>query len=180
MSNTEAVRRYKEHNLEKVRERQRETMRRRRASRPDDVREGKRASRIRHLEESRAKDRAYYEANAEKRREAERLRRAANPEISRQRRIANPEQAAHYNHLRRARKGQVLGIQRFLWWDVCAICRRDLDSTPWPHANAVTVGHEPPLSRALGLLVVERPEHWRCNRSKGKRLDSEMAVAQRV
>lgn len=62
----------------------------------------------------------------------------------------------------------------------CAICLAPLTDEVFPHPLATTIGHEPPLVvvRRLSLTrVVERPEHWECNRAKGVKTDAEMRAA---
>lgn len=57
----------------------------------------------------------------------------------------------------------------------CGVCRLPLvPDAPRRSRLMTTVGHEPPISRAL-LYTVERPEHLHCNWSKGNRLDSELS-----
>lgn len=84
----------------------------------------------------------------------------------------NPDKAVAKSALRRARKAnlEVASLKA----DVCGVCRLPLvPDAPRRSRLMTTVGHEPPISRAL-LYSVERPEHLYCNWSKGNRLDSEL------
>lgn len=86
------------------------------------------------------------------------------------------------DNLRRARLAGVADkIVRLDMNGPCGVCGEQIDPNerhqPGGLQNplAVTVGHEPPLSRAqAGDVIYERPEHWRCNWEKGDRTDDEL------
>lgn len=61
----------------------------------------------------------------------------------------------------------------------CGVCQRPLTKKRFPHPMSTTIGHEPPLataSRDGWIVVVERPEHYRCNLAKGIKTDAELAA----
>jgi len=86
----------------------------------------------------------------------------------------NPDKVVASSAARRARRARVEVAPTDA--SVCAVCRLPLvPDAPRRSRLMTTVGHEPPLSRAL-LYSVERPEHLVCNLSKHNRLDSEMTT----
>lgn len=93
-------------------------------------------------------------------------------EADRRWRRKNPDKVVAKSAVRRARRASVEVSSALA--SVCAVCRLPLvPDAPRRSRLMTTIGHEPPLSRAL-LYSVERPEHLVCNLSKHNRLDSEL------
>lgn len=91
---------------------------------------------------------------------------------------AHPEQALAIRHRRRVRRARVLLVVR-VEASACGVCLQPLTAERYPHPMATTIGHEPPLSvaeREGWTVVAERPEHHRCNKSKGAHTDAELVA----
>jgi hypothetical protein len=152
------------------------------------------ATRHKYLDRIRAANRRNYEANREERiaaaiawnkahpgkaREVQLRWQREHPErmaaADRRWRQKHPDKVVEKAAARRVRRARVETTT--VESSTCAVCRLPLvPDAPRRSRLMTTVGHEPPLSRAL-LYSVERPEHLVCNLSKGTRLDSEMTLA---
>jgi hypothetical protein len=93
--------------------------------------------------------------------------------------LNNRNKVAGYRNRRREARAAVT-LRIIVDSDICGVptCGEPLViEAVYPDPLATTIGHEPPLSRLkdLGITTVtERKEHWKCNRWKNRRLDSEL------
>jgi len=141
-----------------------------------------------------ATSRAWASANVDRKSETNRIWRKDHPdhnliwrtanqgrfaETTRAWRKAHPELRAEYNRARRVRR---TGIETVIRMDStsCALCHMALNpKAVFPDPMSTTIGHEPPLSRLEEMgatMVIERPEHLKCNLIKGSKLDSELVA----
>jgi hypothetical protein len=188
----ERGRRWRERNRERYLAQHAAAERRRRAAGKVDDREWRKAWRAAHPDAvaamSRRKTAKHYAAHRDE--ELARSARffAANPTYRQDRRERACEQERAYRarhpEMRSDRRRRVAkaGIALVIRVDAdhCGVCLGPLiEERRHPDPLATSVGHEPPLviaKRDGWLVVVERPEHLRCNLQKGDRPDGRHAA----
>jgi hypothetical protein len=129
----------------------------------------------------------YYAANRSQENERSRQWRADHPDYFKDRRDKGRDYERRYREAnpnrrpwqkRRMAKAGIILVVKVDSAD-CGVCFTPLIDVPYPDPQATTVGHEPPLSVAIRegwRIIVERPEHLRCNLQKGSRMDYELPI----